>query len=378
MIETLNDSNSPDLLTEFLNQGSDAPTTEETKGAITEIEQNNPKGVETIESNNNPGLDISTDLPEGFGEGEETTEEEDEDSTETTSSTEVAEQVETGEYSFKALANFLSEEGIVDFEDSEGLADTPEVLIESVKGTIKKEIEAYKESIPDRAKQIIEYLEKGGSLDTYLEAMYKPFDVTKLDLTSEGDQERVVREYLALQEYTQEEINETIADYKDSMILEKQSKVAAKQIQKYDSKREEEVVKRQELEQASRQEQYQTYVSNINTAIDSADKLAGLAITAKEKAEFKKYLLATDKEGFTQYARDVAENPIQTQIELAYLKFMKYDYSKAIKQGETAATKRIKDIFKRNETTIKTGKSIEEVADEKSNLEAFSMFRPKR
>lgn len=364
MSEQLEINQSTDLLNEFLNQGGDDPIE---KSII------NDEGDQTVDkiipAQPDLGLDITSELPEGFDAEPEATEPE---------STEVTDNDKTeSQYSFKALAGYLSEEGIIDFEDSEQLEDTPEVLFESVKKTIEKEIQAYKDSIPEKAKNLFEYIEKGGDIDSYLEAIQKPFDIKKVDLTSESDQEKVVREYLKLQEYSQEEINETITDYKDSLILEKQAKVASKQLDKYFDKREQSLVETAAAEQSQKAEQYSQYISNLNTTIDTADTLAGLPITAKEKIEFKKYLLAADKSGITGYARDVAEDPIKTQVELAFLKFMKFDFSKAIKQGETKATQKLRDIFKNNEVNLKTGRSANE-QNEEDSLGAFRSFLGKK
>lgn len=362
MEEQLQVSNSPDLLNEFLGQNGE----EQEKPSIINDEPN--KSSESIKPEIDNSLDFINELPEGFENDEEKEVKEKEETTEVKSQ---------GEYSFKALAGYLSEEGIIDFEDSEGLEDNPELLIESVKGTIAKEIQAYKNSIPDKAKQILEYLEQGGSIDSYLSKVQNSFDVTALDLTNERDQEVVVRENLKLQGYDSSEVDETIQDYKDSLILDKQAKIADKQVKKYNAEKEEAVLASQEQEQAQRAEQYKTYVSNINTTIDTADSIAGLHVDTKDKLSFKQYLLGRDKEGYTAYERELAEDPVKTQLELAYLKFKKYDFTKASKQGETAATKRIKDIFKRSETNNTTGKSVEEVSGG-GEFDAFRGFQPRR
>lgn len=354
-----------DFLSDFLSQQG---------GTTEEIEKNDiiidggTEDSETIETNDpslipNKELEITSELPDGFEAAEESNE--NDESVETT---------DKGQYSFKALASYLSEEGLIDFEDSDDLEDNEELFKQSVKSTIEKEITAYKESIPEKAKQLIEYIEKGGDVDSYLTKLQKPFDIKNVDLTSESEQEKVVREYLKNQEYSQEEIDETITDYKDSLILEKQAKVATKQLEKHYSKIEQSLLAEQEAIQEARKEQYSQYLSNVNTVIDNSDTLAGLPLTNKEKLDFKRYLLSPDKEGLTQYAKEVAENPVQTQLELAYLKYMKYDFSKAMKKGETLATQKIKNIFKANETTIKTGKSVNETSQESDNLSAFRTF----
>lgn len=358
MIDNLDINSSPDLLDDFLNQGQEPKI---------EVTDNPDEGKKiTKPDSTDSGLDIITDLPDDFtGDDIEPDGEPDLNTSDL-----------DGDYSFKALAGFLSEEGILDFEDSDDLEDKPEVLINSVKSTIEKEIQAYKDSIPDKAKQIIEFLEKGGDLDSYLTSVQKPFDIKSIDLENERDQEKVVREMLKLQGYEPDEIDDSIQDYKDSLILDKQSKLAEKQVKKYYDRKEQELIEHQEAESQRREEDYRSYISTINNSIDTSNSIAGLEVDNKDKTAFKQYLLARDKDGITAYERELSEDPVKVQLELAYLKFKKYDFTKAIKEGETKATKNLKNIFKRSETNNTVGKSIDEVKG--GDFDAFASFRSSR
>lgn len=334
---------------------------------------NNPESISTsIEDSVDDDLKFTDKAPED--NKEESDESSDSEETENESEEQEAEEDDAESYSYKALLTHLDNEGLVEFEDSEDLEDSPELIFESVKKTIEKGIEEYKNSIPDKAKNLIEYLEKGGDIDKYLETIQKPFDLKAIDLESESDQELVMREFLKTQDYTPEEINETINDAKESLILEKQAAIAAKKLDKIFSKKSEALIAEQEQAQELQKQQYTEYISNINNTIESSSELAGLPLTNKEKEAFKNYLLAVDKQGLTQYQKEVNENPIKTQLELAYLKFMKYDFSKAMKQGETKAVKKFKDVFKRSETTVKTGRSANEIESSNNDLSAFKAF----
>ncbi len=336
----------------------------EIKNFIDDVEVPNAKVEKVVDPLENLEINTINYIPEDEEEEEveslEDIEDETEEEVETNVETSDEEDEDDGEaYSYKAVLRHLNDEGLVDFEDSEDLEDKPELIFESVKNTIVKGIEDYKESIPDKGKKFLEYLEKGGDPDTYFEALQKPFKISDLDLSEEGDQETVVREFLKSQDYSQDEINETIADYKDSLILEKQALVASKKLDKVFAKKEDELIKHQEAIKEQEKTQYITYINTLNDTIENSTELAGLPLTKKEKDQFRQYLLATDKQGLTQYQKEVQENPVKTQLELAYLKFMKYDFSKAIKKGETEATKKLKDIFKKNEKTVTSGRSVE-------------------
>lgn len=283
-----------------------------------------------------------------------------------------------GQYSYKALLSHLNEEGLIDFEDSDDLEDKPELIFETVKNTIEKGIESYKESIPEVGKQFLEYLEKGGDPNKYIESLQKPFDLNSIDLESERDQEKVVTEYLKTLDYTKEEIEETLEGYKDGLLLEKQAKLASSKLAKVFEKRQEQLLREQEAIAEQQREEYSKYINTINNSIETANEIAGLEISKKEKDDFRRYLLAVDKDGMTQYQRELQENPVQTQLELAYLKYKKYDFANAKKAGAKETTNKLKSIFKNNETTVKAGRSSEQVEEQLGNLDAFKRFAPKR
>lgn len=359
-------NSSEDLLNNFLNQNENpdvAITSEKEEDNTTIITE----GLKTPDIDN---LDIVSTAPDDLIVEEEVEQNITEDKSVETIKSE-------SEYSFKALADYLSDEGVIEFEDSDELEDSPEVLINSVKSTIAKEIENYKNSIPEKAKNLIEYLEKGGDVEKYIETISKPFDINNANLDSESDQEKIVREYLKLQGFEQEDIDETVQSYSDSLILETQAKVASKQLKKYYDKQEAELLKQQEQALEAQKQEYENYVAKLNTTIDTSESIAGLPISNKDKADFKKYLLAVDKNGNSQYAKDLAEDPIKSSIELAYLKYKKFDFTEAIKKGETEATKKLKNIFKSKETTIGTGKSIQEAVS-KDAFAAFRGFAPNK
>lgn len=96
----------------------------------------------------------------------------------------------------------------------------------------------------------------------------------------------------------------------------------------------------------------------------------GLSVGPNEKKEFQRYLLARDKEGLTQYEREVQENPIQTQLDLAYLKFKKFDFSKLANKVKTQETKRIKGLIKTKDTSPQ-GKSRTVDISRSGSLDAF-------
>lgn len=261
-------------------------------------------------------------------------------------------------YSFKALASYLSEQGVIEFEDSDDIDDSPDILANSIQNTVNALITDYKESLPDVVADLVSYIEKGGDASKYLEAIQKPLDLSTIDMEDEYNQKLIIKEYLKAQEFTEEEITEKIQDYEDAMLLEKESRTASKKLDKIFEKKQQEIVKEQELENKARQKQSEEYISTLQNTIKSSSDFAGIPIDDKTKKAFEAYLLTKDKTGVTGYQKDLNEDPIKTQLELAYLKFIKYNFKDATAKAKSEVTKDLKKIFKNNEGSIK-GKSRE-------------------
>src|SRR5690606_30436821 len=129
--------------------------------------------------------------------------------------------------------------------------------------TAKNMVQEYKESIPIEGKLFLDYLEKGGDPAKYIQTLEQPIDFDNFDLEDEGNQKRVVKELLASQGYTSEEIDEEIKDYEDALILAKKAKTAANKLKGVYSKQKENLLAQQEEETQQRKKQVEEYISNI-------------------------------------------------------------------------------------------------------------------
>lgn len=253
--------------------------------------------------------------------------------------------------SYNAIVDHLAQSGILDsLEGYEG-EDSAEVLELAVDNTIKNMVQHYKDSIPETGKQFLDYLERGGDPSKFYQSLEKPIDFNNLDLTNEDTQKKVYTEYLRSLDYTPEEIAEELQDAEDNLLLEKKAKTASTKLEKVYKNKQQDLIAQQEQEIKNQQKQYESYINEVNTTIESSNELAGLSLTPSEKAEFKKYLLNTDSEGLTKYQRELNENPVKTQLELAYLKFKKYDFSKVSRQAITKETKRIANLVRQTDKT---------------------------
>lgn len=273
-------------------------------------------------------------------------------------------------YSFKGIASYLDEEGVIDFEDSKDLEDNPELLVNLVQAKIDQQVTSYKESLPDVVAELVEYIEKGGDPEKFLKAVNKDIDLESLDLEDESNQELLVKEYLKSLDHTKEEIDELIADYKEALILDKQAKFASKKLEKIQESKKAKLIEEQEAIAQEQVKKVEEYKSSVKELITGATELGGLPISKKEKEDFAKYLLEVNpKTGMTKYQEAISSNPKQTQVELAYLKYKEFDFSKVVAKAKTEVTKDIREkIFTKTESTPK-GKT--KISETEANFEAF-------
>jgi len=277
--------------------------------------------------------------------------------------------------SYKVLLSVLNDEGVLSFEDSDDLQDTPELVFESVKKTILEGIDSYKESIPEEGRQFLDYLEKGGVPSKFFKALQKPVDLETIDLDNTENQKLVIREYLKTQDFSTDEIEETLTDLEDSLLLEKQAKTYSKKLEKVFEKNKERLIEEQNFQVEENNRKYTQYLTELNTVIESADSMAGIPITKREKDDFRSYLLDRDRTGLTRYEKDLQDNSVKTQLELAYLKYKKYDFTAATRKAETTATQKFKNILKSKDSTVKgQSQKVDVSSGDKADFSAFKAF----
>lgn len=278
----------------------------------------------------------------------------------------------SGSYSFKALANVLADEGVIDYEDSEDEDDSIDVISKAVFNTAKNMLDEYKDSLPDEGKKFLTYLEKGGDPSKYIEKI-STNSILDLDLENTDNQKKILTEFLKKSDFDEDEIKEMIEDYEDGLILEKQAKIALKKLEKYYDKEKESLVKAQEEAQLEKQKQFKLQVKQLEDTIEDSDSIAGIKVTKAEKKALKSYLLDVDKDGLTQWTRDLKDGGTKTQLALAYLQMKKFDFQKIAKVATTEVTKKYKGIFDGKDNTVK-GRSKNVKTDSAGDFSSFKQL----
>jgi hypothetical protein len=164
---------------------------------------------------------------------------------------------------------------------------------ELVEETKEEALKLYKDSLPEQAKILLEYAEKGGEeFSRLIKYLNQDQTVKEINLESPEDQKEIIRQYYASQEWTPEEIRDEIEDLLDSgeeKLKERASRLKPK-LDAMNQKQIEAQLKEADMLEQRRQEAREFYVSNVVDTLKKG-KLGSLPITKDEQADIYKALI---------------------------------------------------------------------------------------
>jgi len=149
----------------------------------------------------------------------------------------------------KVFASWLGEKGLVDY-DEETFEDSEDGLKKLMSSTVEREVENYKNSLPDDVHKLVEFVEAGGNPKDFINAYYNEVTWSDFEIDTDTTQKIVLREYLKAQGEDIEEIEETLDTYEVSGILEKKAKSALSKLQNYEKGYQEQLVESQKKYEA--------------------------------------------------------------------------------------------------------------------------------
>lgn len=280
---------------------------------------------------------------------------------------------------FRTIATEFSTKGLLadvgeDFEDSEeGFA----ALIDK---TVDEKVKEYKESLPEVAKNFIDFVQAGGDPQHYVDSRttidYNRISVDKL-AENETAQREIVYNLLVKEGYEPDEISEEIADYEDGGLLANKAKRALGKLQKFQAQEQSQMIEKQKQEAEAQKEQYNTFLSDLKQDIDTRDDIAGFEFSnKKQRNEFYNYITKVDrKSGKTQLQTD-NEADSEAQLKMAWLYFNKFNFSKVEKKAKTKATSDLKaKLQKATDSTSKLKSKRKTSSPDDAMNESFSGFK---
>ena len=319
---------------------------------------------------------------------EEETEEESEEYEEEVE-TEESETEDQEEGVYSTFANTLIEAGIIsplegkDYDDSE---DGLITLFEDNKEIFKEEVKNSYESIEIKEgitlKDFISFVDNGGNPSEFFDKTVVSLDYSKVDVETDDDdiessiatQKLVIRDKLVLEELSEEEIEETLEQYEDSGILEKQAKIALKTLVKKQNEEYVQMLKNQEVEKVNRIENIKKQEAELKAAVMGLTKVGNLDTSEKELNEFYKYLtvpIKKDANGNSLTKHQIENESLEKRLELAYLQFkggVATIEAKVEKKKNLKLKEQLSRFAKEDKNLNRTTDSFEETTKTKGKL----------
>lgn len=237
-------------------------------------------------------------------------------------------------------------------EDYDGVVAFTQTVANEI---AKEQLDSVFAQFPD-VEQYLQYRYNGGDPKRYFQATAPQVDFSAIEIDPEdvSTQRGVVQEFLVRSGYTAEEIAETIQDYVDAGILERQATRSLGKLQKMQQQEAASILEKQQQEAQQRQQQVQQQWINIQNTIN-AGTVRGFEIPTADRKKFFSWMSdAVDNQGNTQRLIDRQSMDIETQVAMEYLLWKNFDLNKLVaNRNNTQKAQNLKQKLQQNNTASK-------------------------
>ena len=199
----------------------------------------------------------------------------------------------------------------------------------------------------ERIAQLDNYVKNGGKFEDFYNGMSQRVTYDSMDMEDESNQKAVVRDYMKLQGFSDEQINRRIERFEDADMLEEEATDAVQMLKNIQEQQLQQVAAQQERERIAQEERARQFMTDLNSSIASLDNIRGIAVPKEDRKRLLDYITRTDADGLTQYQKDFNSNMVNNLIESAYFT-MKGDslLGEARRNGQTSASSKLRTMLK--------------------------------
>lgn len=318
---------------------------DEFSDSITDMDDNEDQ-QDNAEDNQNETVDVhedDTDIPENILNNMQSTQtvEETNEQPDTQDSAQISEAESTWvSDSFDAFAEALG----WSVEDDEKPTNVDE-FIEYIGQVVEQN--STPKYADERIEQLDNYVKNGGRFEDFYQNQSQAMSYDNIDIEDESNQKAVVRDYLKLSGYTDEQINRKIERYEDADVLSEEAEDAVERLKQYTQHQLEVQQYQQEQARQAQEAQMREFVSNLNQSIANLDNIRGISVPKSDRRALYDYITKVDADGLTQYQKDFNGNLVNNLIESAYFT-MKGDslLGTARRDGQTSAANKLRTMLK--------------------------------
>lgn len=226
-------------------------------------------------------------------------------------------------------AKYLKEEGILPNFNLEEFDGSIEGLREGMFKEIMGGVDAYKESLPETLKHLINNYEEGVPLERLLEInsqKTKYTSITEEELENEDIQKSLVREYLTqTTKFSKEKIEKEINRLADLQELEEEAKTILPELVALQTEEEKAAIEQVRIQRENEEKQRLQQLEELRTAVESIEEvIPGNKLSTSMKQRIYKNLttpVANTEQGIpvNKLGAYRMKNPVQTEIILNYI-----------------------------------------------------------
>lgn len=206
-----------------------------------------------------------------------------------------------------------------------------------------------------RIAQLDQYVKNGGKFEDFYNSQSQVLSYDNLDMEDETNQKAVVRDYMRIQGYNDEQINRKIERYEDADMLEDEAADAVGYLKRVREQQIQQAQAEQEQLRLQQEQQAMEFVNNLNSTIAHLDNIRGISVPKEDRKALLDYITKTDADGLTQYQKDFNNNMIDNLIESAYFT-MKGDalLGTATRNGQTSAASKLRTMLRHQQKNHST------------------------
>lgn len=215
------------------------------------------------------------------------------------------------------LAKFFQAKGFLEYDEEKDKDIDEEWVENQVVDTLTKRAE---EMLDENIRYINDLYKKGVPLETLLVSHVekeKLEDITEDNLKEDEKlSETIVRKYYAeVLESDEDEIEDTIENFKDAGILTKQSIKLKDKLVKFRDKQVSDAAKNAELEENRRRQDERERLTVLKKVVDSTPEfIEGLPMVKQEKDKLFEGITKKDRQGLTQYQKALMDPDMQLKV----------------------------------------------------------------
>lgn len=244
-------------------------------------------------------------------------------------------------------------------EDYDGVAKFAEAAAQEI---AKEQLDSVFAQFPD-VEQYLQYRYNGGDPKQYFQATAPVVDYSAVEISDENVavQRAVVQDFLQRTGYSQEEIAETVQDYIDAGILQRQATRSLTKLQAMQEQEAAQLIARQKQEAEQRYQKTQQQWESIQSTINKGS-VRGFEIPTADRKKFYSWMSeAVDNQGRTQRLIDREKLDLETQVAMEYLLWKNFDLNKLVSNSKnTKQAQNLKQKLQQNKPAsqrMKGGKS---------------------